>query len=65
MQQANWIGTHDVAWLAPHVPDWAGLWFGFFPNIESILGQGVAFILVAGSYFLYRGMSRGEAEVGP
>ena len=64
MQQANWIGTHDLAWLSPYVPDWAGLWFGFFPNIESILGQGLAFVLVVGSYFLYRGMSHAEAEEG-
>jgi high-affinity iron transporter len=64
MQQANWIGTHDIAWLIPYVPDWAGLWFGFFPNIESILGQGLAFVLVAGSYFLYRRMSRGGEEEG-
>jgi high-affinity iron transporter len=63
MQQANWIGTHDIAWLSPHVPDWAGLWFGFFPNIEGILGQGVAFVLVVGSYFLYRGMTRGAEEL--
>ncbi len=63
MQQANWLGTHNIAWLAPKVPDWAGLWFGFFPNVESIIGQGLAFVLVVGSYFLYRGMSRaGEVE---
>jgi high-affinity iron transporter len=63
MQQANWLGTHDIGWLAPRVPDWAGLWFGFFPNWESVIGQGVAFVLVVGSYFLYRGMSRGADDL--
>ncbi len=63
MQQANWIGTHDIAWLAPHVPDWAGLWFGFFPNVEGLIGQGIAFVLVVGSYFLYRGLSHADEEL--
>ena len=61
MQLAHWLGTHDIAWLAPYAPDWAGLWFGFFANWETVLGQGLAFVLVVGSYFLYRKMSRGEA----
>ncbi|HTB62832.1 MAG TPA: FTR1 family protein [Opitutales bacterium] len=63
MQQANWIGTHDIAWLAPHVPDWAGLWFGLFPNVEGLIGQGIALVLVGGSYFLYRGLSRADEEL--
>ena len=62
MQQAGWLGTHTIAWLNPHVPDWAGLWFGFFPNVEGIVGQGLAFALVVGSYYLCRGMSRGGED---
>ena len=63
MQLAHWLGTHDIPWLAPFAPDWAGLWFGFFANWETVIGQGLAFILVVGSYFLYRKMSRGETGV--
>jgi len=63
MQQANWLHTTDIAWLSPHVPDWTGVWFGFFPNVEGVAGQGLAFIIVVGSYVLYRRMSRkGEVE---
>jgi high-affinity iron transporter len=63
MQQANWLHTTDIAWLSPHVPDWVGVWFGFFPNVETVIGQGLAFLIVVGSYVLYRRMSRkGEVE---
>jgi len=63
MQQAHWLHTTDIAWLSPHVPDWAGVWFGLFPNVEGIAGQGLAFIIVVGSYVLYRRMSqKGEVQ---
>ncbi len=62
MQQAHWLGTHNIDWPAPYAPDWAGLWFGFFANWETVIGQGLAFVLVVGSYFLYRKMSRTEGD---
>jgi high-affinity iron transporter len=62
MQQAAWLGTHDIAWLSSLTPDWAGVWFGFYPNWEGLLGQGLAFILVVGSYFLQRRLSRTEGD---
>lgn len=62
MQLANWLGTHDIAWLQPFAPDWAGMWFGFFPNWEGLIGQGLAFTLVVGSYFLQRRMARTEGD---
>ncbi len=63
MQLAHWLHTTDIAWLSPHVPDWVGVWFGFFPNVETVIGQGFAFIIVVGSYVLYRKMSRGESKL--
>jgi high-affinity iron transporter len=51
MQQANWIPTtniHALAWI----PDWAGVWFSVFPNVETIVAQVIAAVLVVGSYFL-------------
>lgn len=51
MQLAHWIPSHEIPWLASRLPAWMGLWFAVFPNIESLLGQTVAFVLVVGSYF--------------
>jgi high-affinity iron transporter len=51
MQQANWLSTtniHALSWI----PDWAGVWFSIFPNVETIVAQAVAALLVVGSYFL-------------
>lgn len=62
MQQAHWIGTTEIGWLAPYSPDWLGVWFGFFPNWECLIGQSLAFILVVGSYLLQRKLSRNEEE---
>jgi len=62
MQLAGWIGTTEIAWLAPYTPDWAGVWFGLFPNIEGVFGQGLAFVIVVGSYGLYRYLSRTSRE---
>ena len=49
MQLAGWIGTTDIPWLA-WLPDWAGLWFSLFPNVETVAAQIVAIVLVLGSY---------------
>jgi high-affinity iron transporter len=48
LQQAGWIGTTPVAL---NVPDWVGVWFAFFPNVEGIAAQAVAAVLVLGSYY--------------
>jgi high-affinity iron transporter len=29
-----------------------GLWFAVFPNVESLAAQGIAAVIVIGSYFL-------------
>jgi high-affinity iron transporter len=52
MQQANWIPTTNIPALAKIVPDWAGVWFSIFPNVETIVAQAIAAVLVVGSYFL-------------
>jgi high-affinity iron transporter len=48
LQQAGWIGTTQLDWP---IPDWLGVWFSVFPNVESLAAQLVAAILVLGSYF--------------
>ena len=47
MQQANWISLTPI-----HIslPDWLGMWFAIFPNIEGITAQAIAAVLVIGSY---------------
>ena len=52
MQQAGWLHTSTIAALDGKIPDWAGVWFSFFPTWETILAQVVALVLVVGSYFI-------------
>jgi len=49
LQQAHWITTTPVN--LP-IPEWMGIWFAVFPNVESLCAQAVAAILVIGSYFV-------------
>jgi high-affinity iron transporter len=51
MQLAHWVPSHEIDWLARYIPSWMGLWFSVFPNIESLAGQAIAFVLVVGSYY--------------
>jgi len=48
MQLAGWIGTTEITWL--HIPAWMGTWFSLFNNWETFIGQGLALLLVLGSY---------------
>jgi high-affinity iron transporter len=50
MQLAHWISTTTIPWLVPVIPDWMGLWFSVFPNVESLLAQFIAAVLVIGSF---------------
>jgi high-affinity iron transporter len=50
MQLAHWLPTTDIPVLARRVPAWMGLWFSVFPNVEGLIAQCVAFVLVLGSY---------------
>jgi high-affinity iron transporter len=47
MQQAGWL---PVTNLGIALPGWLGLWFAVFPNFESFAAQGLAALLVIGSY---------------
>jgi high-affinity iron transporter len=49
LQQAGWIGTTPIGVA---IPGWMGLWFAVFPNVQTIVAQVVAAVLVVGSYFL-------------
>jgi len=47
MQQAHWIATTP---LNLPIPSWMGMWFAVFPNVQCLLAQAAAAILVLGSY---------------
>jgi high-affinity iron transporter len=53
MQLAHWIPTTPIA-LLQWIPNWMGVWFSVFPTIETLVAQGMAALLVIGSYFLAR-----------
>ena len=48
MQQAHWIGTHNLPWA---FPDWVGTWFATFADLEGLIAQALAALFVAGTYF--------------
>jgi high-affinity iron transporter len=64
MQLAGWIGTTEIHWL--NIPGWMGTWFSLFNNWETFIGQGIALLLVIGSYLaaqylrVWRPRRRGE-----
>lgn len=63
MQQAGWLATTS---LGIHFPEWLGVWFSVFPNVQSLAAQGIAALLVIGSYYsaqyLRLGRSGGTTE---
>ena len=48
MQLANWLSTTP---LDLPIPAWIGMWFAIFPNVEGLVAQALALLLVLGSYF--------------
>src|SRR6202045_1493585 len=54
MQLAHWISTTPIPWLVPLIPKWMNLWFSVFPTYETLVAQGIAAILVVGSYYAAR-----------
>src|SRR5438477_9040608 len=54
MQLAHWISRTEIPWLVNALPAWLGMWFAVFPTYETLIAQGLAAILVVGSYFAAR-----------
>ena len=54
MQLAGWLSTTRIPWLAGLTPSWMDFWFSIAPTAESLAAQGVAALLVFGSYFASR-----------
>lgn len=56
MQLAHWLSHTEIPWLANALPAWLGMWFAVFPTYETLIAQGLAALLVVGSYFAARRM---------
>ena len=56
MQLAHWISRTEIPWLADALPAWLGMWFAVFPTYETLIAQGLAAVLVVGSYYAARRM---------
>lgn len=47
MQLAGWL---PITGVGLPIPGWMGVWFAVFPNLESLVAQAAAALLVIGSY---------------
>jgi high-affinity iron transporter len=63
MQLAHWIPTTKIDWLSNFTPDWMGLWFSFYPTVETLSAQALAAALVIGSYFIARRQKSSDPAV--
>lgn len=61
MQLAHWLPSTPIPALAGRIPGWMGLWFSVFPNVQTLAAQGVAAVLVVGSYFVTKRKTAGPA----
>ena len=61
MQLAGWLPTTEVG--VP-LPDWAGIWFAVFPNVEGLVAQAVAALFVIGSYLVVECSKHRRRPVG-
>ena len=59
MQLAHWISRSEIPWLTESLPAWLGMWFAVFPTYETLIAQGLAGVLVVGSYYAARRMGAG------
>jgi high-affinity iron transporter len=66
MQLAHWISHTEIPWLAQALPAWLGMWFAVFPTYETLIAQGLAAVLVIGSYYAARRVGAStEPEIAP
>ncbi|HEY1368080.1 MAG TPA: FTR1 family protein [Gaiellaceae bacterium] len=49
LQLAGWIGTTSIG---VGFPAWVGTWLALFPTVETLVAQGLALVVVVGSYFV-------------
>ena len=59
LQEAGWLSTTELD-LA--IPAWVSGWFGINPNVEGLVAQAAAAVLIVGSYFAARPRRRLPAQ---
>src|SRR3989440_1738231 len=65
MQLAHWISRTEIPWLVDALPAWLGMWFAVFPTYQTLIAQGLAAILVVGSYYAARHFGAADHEITP
>jgi high-affinity iron transporter len=66
MQLAHWISRTEIPWLVDALPAWMGMWFAVFPTYETLIAQGLAAVLVVGSYYAARHFgAAGDHDIAP
>jgi high-affinity iron transporter len=66
MQLAHWISRTEIPWLVNSLPAWLGMWFAVFPTYETLMAQGLAAVLVVGSYYAARHFGgTADQEIAP
>ena len=63
MQLAHWLPTTAIPALERVIPEWLGLWFAVFPTVETLTAQGIAAVLVLGSYFIVNAQLRSRRRI--
>jgi high-affinity iron transporter len=54
MQSVHWLPITVIPALADRIPAWMGLWFSVFPTVQTLGAQGLAALLVLGSFVAAR-----------
>jgi high-affinity iron transporter len=65
MQLAHWISTTPIPALESMLRPWMGLWFAVFPTVETLAAQLLAAIVVIGSYYGAKHLSRNGIPILP
>src|SRR5437868_3532404 len=66
MQLAHWISRTDIGWLTSVDPACMGISLAVFPPYDTLIAQGLAAVLVVGSYYAARRFrAGGEQEIAP
>jgi high-affinity iron transporter len=60
-QVVGWMTIHPIRGL--ELPYWTGLWFGIYPTWEGLILQPASGIIVIGSYFLAKWLTKRQSQL--
>ncbi len=61
MQLAGWLSSTGIGVV---LPEWLGVWFAAFPNVEGFVAQAVAALFVVGSCLVVERNKRSRRRMG-